>query len=163
VAFAVFVPPLLFRAATTTSVREIRDHVRSVAMLAVGLVLATTVPVDHSLDEELVLARRKMVAAGDAWLARVAEQGNVPTALLERVRGHYTRKAQLELDLDGEGQDRATAETYRRLEQGLLAEQRRAAVSLRDERVIDDAVLGRLERDLDLEELRIAPDEETPG
>jgi hypothetical protein len=43
VAFAVFVPPLLFRAATTTSVREIRDHLRSVALLAVGLVLATTV------------------------------------------------------------------------------------------------------------------------
>src|SRR6202050_736632 len=45
VAFAVFVPPTLFRAATTTSVREVRDHLRSVAMLAVGLVLATTVMV----------------------------------------------------------------------------------------------------------------------
>src|SRR3984957_1707462 len=42
VAFAVFVPPLLFRAATTTSVREIRDHLRSVTLLAVGLVIATT-------------------------------------------------------------------------------------------------------------------------
>jgi CPA1 family monovalent cation:H+ antiporter len=65
--------------------------------------------------------------------------------------------------LDGKGQDRATAETYRRLEQGLLAERRRAAVLLRDERVIDDEVLGRLERELDLEELRIAPDEEDPA
>jgi len=45
VAFAIFVPPLLFRAALTTSVREIRDHLRAVAMLAVGLVLATTVMV----------------------------------------------------------------------------------------------------------------------
>jgi hypothetical protein len=44
-----------------------------------------------------------------------------------------------------------------------LAERRRAAVSLRNERVIDDEVLGRLERDLDLEELRIAPDEEAAG
>jgi hypothetical protein len=56
----------------------------------------------------------------------------VPGALLERVRGHYARKAQLELDLDGQGQDRATAEIYRGLEQGLLAERRRAAVSLRN-------------------------------
>jgi monovalent cation/hydrogen antiporter len=87
----------------------------------------------------------------------------VSGAILERVRGHYARRAKLERDLDGEGQDRATAETYRRLEQGILAERRRAAVSLRNERTIDDEVLGRLERELDLEELRIAPEEEEPG
>jgi CPA1 family monovalent cation:H+ antiporter len=137
-------------------------------MLLQGLTLAPLIkwmrlPVDHSLDGELALARRKMVEASDAWLRNIAEQGNVSGAILERVRGHYTRKAQLELDLDGEGQGRATAETYRRLEQGLLAERRRAAVSLRDDRVIDDEVLGRLERDLDLEELRITPEEESPG
>jgi len=134
-------------------------------MLLQGLTLAPLIklmrfPVDHSLDAELLVARRKMAAAVDAWLGRVAEQGNVPATVLERVRGHYTRKAQLELALEGEGRDRATAETYRELEQGLLAEQRRTAVSLRDERVIDDEVLRRLERDLDLEELRIAPQED---
>jgi monovalent cation/hydrogen antiporter len=134
-------------------------------MLLQGLTLAPFIkwmrlPVDHSLDEEFVLARRKMVAAGDAWLGQVAEQGKVPTALLDRVRGHYARKAQLELALEGDGRDRATAEAYRELEQGLLAEQRRAAVSLRDDRVIDDEVLRRLERDLDLEELRITPEDE---
>jgi monovalent cation/hydrogen antiporter len=137
-------------------------------MLLQGLTLAPLIklmrlPVDHSLDGELALARRKMVEASDAWLAHVGEQGDVPGTILERVRGHYARKAQLELDLYGQGQDRATAETYRRLEQGLLAERRRAAVSLRDERVIDDEVLRRLERELDLEELRIAPGEDEPG
>ena len=136
-------------------------------MLLQGLTLGPLiklmrVQVDHSLDAELVLARRKMVEASDAWLGHAAEQGRVPRAILDRVRGHYARKGQLELDLDGEGQDRVTAETYRSLEQGLLAERRRAAVSLRDERVIDDEVLRRLERDLDLEELRLAPDEEDP-
>jgi hypothetical protein len=45
----------------------------------------------------------------------------------------------------------------------LLAERRRAAVSLRDEGVIDDEVLRHLERELDLEELRIAPDEGAAG
>jgi monovalent cation/hydrogen antiporter len=137
-------------------------------MLLQGLTLAPFIklmrlPADHSLDGEVVLARRKLVEASDAWLRHVAKQGNEPEAILERVRGHYARKAQLELDLEGEGRDRATAENYRRLEQGLLAERRRAAVSLRDERVIDDEVLGRLERELDLEELRIAPDDEEPG
>jgi hypothetical protein len=137
-------------------------------MLLQGLTLAPLIklmrlPVDHSLEGELVLARRKMVEAGDAWLGQAAGQGNEPGAILERVRGHYARKTQLELDLGGDGQDRASAETYRRLEQGLLAARRRAAVSLRDERVIDDDVLVRLERELDLEELRIAPDEDAPG
>jgi NhaP-type Na+/H+ or K+/H+ antiporter len=137
-------------------------------MLLQGLTLAPFIrlmrlPVDHSLDGELELARRKMVEAGDAWLGHVAEQGKESGAILERVRGHYARKAQLELDLEGEGRDRATAETYRRLEQGLLAERRRAAVSLRNERIIDDEVLSRLERELDLEELRIAPDEDGAG
>jgi NhaP-type Na+/H+ or K+/H+ antiporter len=60
VAFAVFVPPLRFRAATTTSVREIRDHVRSVALLAVGLVLATTV---------VVAAVARYAVPGIAWPA----------------------------------------------------------------------------------------------
>src|ERR1700677_1019848 len=60
VAFAVFVPPLLFRAATTTSVREVRDHLRSVAMLAVGLVLATTV---------VVAAVARYAIPGIAWPA----------------------------------------------------------------------------------------------
>jgi hypothetical protein len=85
-------------------------------MLLQGLTLAPFIklmrlPVDHSLDGGLVLARRKMVEAGDAWLGHVAEQGNEPGAILERVRGHYARKTQLELDLGGDGQDRATAET----------------------------------------------------
>ncbi|MGO8998053.1 MAG: hypothetical protein ACLQVI_32440 [Polyangiaceae bacterium] len=124
------------------------------------LIKLMRLPVDRSLDGELALARRKMVEASDAWLGHVAEEGNVPGSILERVPGHYARKAQLELDLDGEGQDRATAEPYRRLEQGIQTERRRAAVSLRNERVIDDEVLGHLERDLDLEELRITPDEE---
>jgi Na+/H+ antiporter len=137
-------------------------------MLLQGLTLAPFIklmrlPADHSLDGEVVLARRKLVEASDAWLRHVAKQGNEPGGILERVRGHYARKAQLELDLEGEGQDRATAETYRRIEQGLLAERRRAAVALRNERVIDDEVLGRLERELDLEELRISPDEDEPG
>jgi hypothetical protein len=72
------------------------------------------------------------------------------------------RKAQLEFDLEGEGENRTIAETYRELEQGLLAERRRAAVSLRNERVIDDQVLRHLERELDLEELRITPEDEEP-
>jgi monovalent cation/hydrogen antiporter len=135
-------------------------------MLLQGLTLAPLIrllrlPIDRSSEAELGLARRRMIEAGDSWLARVANEGEVPPRLLERIRGHYTRKAQLELDLDGDGEGRAAAKSYRELELGLLAQRRRTAVSLRDEGVIDDEVLRRVERELDLEELRITPEEES--
>ena len=44
-AFAIFVPPLLFRAALTTSLRGLRSNLRPVLLLAVGLVGASTVAV----------------------------------------------------------------------------------------------------------------------
>ena len=85
VAFAIFVPPLLFRAAVTMSVHR-------------------------SIDAELRLARREMAVAGDAWLERAGAERLAPEGVLERVRRHYARKSQRELDLeelriipDGEG------------------------------------------------------------
>jgi CPA1 family monovalent cation:H+ antiporter len=41
IVFLLFVPPLLYRAALTTSWRDFRAHLRSILLLAVGLVLAT--------------------------------------------------------------------------------------------------------------------------
>ena len=41
VVFLVFVPPLVYRAALTTSWRDFREHLRSILLLAVGLVLVT--------------------------------------------------------------------------------------------------------------------------
>lgn len=133
-------------------------------MLLQGLTLAPLVklmrlPVDHSTDAELTLARRRMVAATDAWLDTVAAEGNVASGLIDRIRGHYVRKAQLDLDLEGEGEMREAAKAYRELEQRLLAERRKTAVSLRNEGVVDDEVLRRLEHELDLEELRITPED----
>src|SRR5471030_2971192 len=43
--FTIFVPPLLFRASLTTSLRGLRENFRSVSLLAVGLVAATTAAV----------------------------------------------------------------------------------------------------------------------
>jgi CPA1 family monovalent cation:H+ antiporter len=132
-------------------------------MLLQGLTLGPLIkllrlPADRSIDAELRLARREMAATADAWLDGAAAQQVAPTGIVERVRRHYERKTQLELDLDGADEDRAKAEAYREVEQGVIAARRRAAVSLRDRGVIDDEVLGRLERELDLEELRVTPD-----
>jgi monovalent cation/hydrogen antiporter len=52
----VFLPPLLYSAAFFTSLRDLRANVRAISLLAVGLVLATTVAVAvvaHSLVEGL--------------------------------------------------------------------------------------------------------------
>jgi CPA1 family monovalent cation:H+ antiporter len=132
-------------------------------MLLQGLTLGPLIkllrlPVDRSIDAELRLARREMAAKADAWLERAAAERVAPAGILERVRRHYVRKGQLELDLGGAGEARADAEAYREVEQGVIAARRRAAVSLRDQGVIDDEVLARVERELDLEELRVAPD-----
>jgi monovalent cation/hydrogen antiporter len=134
-------------------------------MLLQGLTLGPLIkllrlPADRSIDAELRLARREMVAAADAWLERAAADRVAPPKILERVRRHYERKAQLELDLGGDGKDRADAEAYREVEQGVIVVRRRTAVSLRDQGVIDDEVLARVERELDLEELRITPEGE---
>lgn len=41
VVFLIFVPPLVYRAALTTSWRDFREHLRSILLLAIGLVLVT--------------------------------------------------------------------------------------------------------------------------
>src|SRR5204863_527109 len=43
--FVVFIPPLLYRAALTSSWRDLRANVRPITLLAVGLVVFTTVVV----------------------------------------------------------------------------------------------------------------------
>lgn len=53
---------------------------------------------------------------------------------------------------------RATQDGWRRLRQELLATERSALVGLRNAGVIDDQVMHRVERDLDLEEIRLAQD-----
>src|SRR5438105_1264247 len=45
VIFLIFVPPLVYRAALTTSWRDFREHLRSILLLGVGLVIVTIVAI----------------------------------------------------------------------------------------------------------------------
>src|SRR2546421_11008942 len=45
VIFLIFVPPLVYRAALTTSWRDFREHLRSILLLAIGLVIVTIIAV----------------------------------------------------------------------------------------------------------------------
>jgi CPA1 family monovalent cation:H+ antiporter len=123
------------------------------------LIRVLRVPTDHKGDAEEALARRQMIAAGDAHLARVAREGNVPRPIVERVRRRHVERSELEIDLNVDENDKKTALVQRDLELDLLDVKRRAAVKLQREQVIDDSVLRLIERELDLEEVSLTEGE----
>jgi monovalent cation/hydrogen antiporter len=101
------------------------------------------------------------LGAADAALARLEELAGEEWTrddTVERLRGLYqfrrrrikTRAGILE---DDDSQDRSLA--YQRLVRELLEAQRRAIIRLRNQGVISDGVMHRLERELDLEDSRL--------
>ena len=113
--------------------------------------------------EEELLAR---LAIGEAALGRLEEltgEDWTREDTMERVRGLYEyRLRRFAAQRDGDGtveiEDRALA--YQQLMRELLDAQRRALVQLRKEGTINDEIMRRVQRELDLEEqrLEITPD-----
>jgi CPA1 family monovalent cation:H+ antiporter len=131
-------------------------------MLIQGLTLAPVsrllrLPVDRSHEKEEDLARREMVAAGDARL-QVLESRGLPPHVARRVRTGHAHRSALELALAGDSRtaNRADYLEQKRAEEEILRARRAAVVRLRNEQVIDDEVLRHLEQELDLEEMRLA-------
>jgi NhaP-type Na+/H+ and K+/H+ antiporter len=118
---------------------------------------------DDTEQQEEMIAR---LAAAEAALQRLEELTAEDWTLedtVERVRGMYEyRLRRFSAQRDGDGteaiEDRSLA--YQRLVQELIAAQRRALVRLRKEGAINDEVMRRVQRELDLEESRL---EITPG
>ena len=57
----IFLPPLLFNAAYTSSIRELRSSLRAIALTSIGLVLLTTCSVAlvaHAVDRRAAVGRR---------------------------------------------------------------------------------------------------------
>jgi monovalent cation/hydrogen antiporter len=102
-------------------------------------------------------ARLKANEAAVAYLAEVDSQ--FPHDMLERLRAEYDdRIRQLEVCADGEcddGTDGLMASSYQRLQQDALDVERRTIIRLRDEFVINDEVLRRIQADLDHAEARL--------
>ncbi|WP_207955835.1 Na+/H+ antiporter [Rubrobacter marinus] len=111
---------------------------------------------DGSVQSEEVRGRIEAADAALARLEEVAEEGWVREETAERVRGMYGyrrgRFAARELGDDGY-EERSQA--YMRLVHELVKAQRERLVQLRDDGVISDEALHRIERDLDLEEARL--------
>jgi hypothetical protein len=100
-----------------------------------------------------------MIAAGEALLEHRQRDGDVPAAVIERVRRKHREQGELEIALKADDDGRRVGAMERSLERELLGARRRAAVHLQRDQVIDDGVLHELERELDLEEVRLADGE----
>ena len=119
------------------------------------LITLLKMPRDDSAADEDALAREAMHAAASQRLdeldvARDAHRPALAHARLQHVARSNHRRAVA-------AGDEAMLDASRSIEHELLATQRATVVRLRNEGKIDDSTLRRIERDLDLEELRWSP------
>ena len=109
-------------------------------------------------DREDAKAR---IHAAEAALARLEEltaEDWVREDTAERMRGLYDfRRSRFRARLDGEDDDgvEERSQSYQRLRRELLAAERDAMLALRRAGRIGDAVVARVQRDLDLEDQRL--------
>ena len=100
-------------------------------------------------------ARLKANEAALAYLAEVDRQ--FPPDIVERLRAEYDdRIRQLEVCArSGEDRSEGLVASYQRLQQDALNVERRTIIRLRDEYVINDEVLRRIQSDIDHAEARL--------
>ena len=113
---------------------------------------------DGSADREDAKARIKAAEAALARLEELVADGSVRPDTAERLRGAlgFRRdrfRARFDANDDGSIEERSIA--YQRVMRDLLDAERATVVALRNDGVIDDAVMQRVQRDLDLEAARL--------
>ena len=125
-----------------------------------GLIRVLDLEDDGLEEKEEAKARIYAAEAGLARLEELVEEDWVREDTAERIRGMYGFRQQrfrdrIEPDSDGAGaaEDRSLA--FQRLRRELLDAERQAVHDLRRQRRIDDDVMRRVVRDLDLEEARL--------
>lgn len=114
-------------------------------------------------DEETTDALAEAQAAHDAAMAAVsrldelvADDGNnTPDAIVERLRSQAERRANEAWERLGRQDMESPTASYRRLRLETLAAERAVYVAARDNGDIDDEVLRRVLRELDLEQARL--------
>ncbi len=113
---------------------------------------------DGLADKEEAKARIRAAQAALERLDEIAEEGWAYDDTLERARGQYNFRVgryRDRFDPETDGAREARSAQYQRLRRELLAAERGAVVDLRRRGVIDDEVMRRVTRDLDLEEERL--------
>ncbi|WHZ24528.1 MAG: Na+/H+ antiporter [Nitrospira sp.] len=115
---------------------------------------------DYGFEREERLAREHAATAALGRLDMAMREGWAPAAHIEQLRAEYGQ--QLE-QLAGSGPmaeegSVESAEAFRRLRQETLTAERSALIGLRDDETISDELLHHLERELDIEALRLGID-----
>jgi Na+/H+ antiporter len=103
--------------------------------------------------------RTARLKANEAALAYLGEVDHRFTPdLVERLRAEYDdriRQLEVAANVEENGADRMVAPSYQRLQQEALDVERRTIIQLRDEYIINDEVLRRIQVDLDHAEARL--------
>ncbi len=121
---------------------------------------------DETLEREENLARLAATETALARLEELREEEWVLEDTVERVSGAYLYRQRrftarvpdgdFDGGIDGDGIDYETrSEAYQRLQRALLDAQRETLIELRDRGEINDDVMRRIERELDLEDARL--------
>lgn len=112
---------------------------------------------DNSIEHEERQARERAAIAALTLLDAVADEDWTIPDHIEQLRTHYGRRLQRNVESeapDTENTEAAT-EAFRRLRHETLTAERITVINLRNNDVISDEILHRLEHELDVEALRI--------
>jgi monovalent cation/hydrogen antiporter len=123
-----------------------------------GLIRLLGVSDDGTAEREEAKARIRAAEAALARLEELLADGAVPPDTAQRLRGTlgFRRdRFRARLDEGDDGAIEARSEAYQRVMRELLNAERAALLTLRNARVIDDNVMQRVQRDLDLEAARL--------
>jgi Na+/H+ antiporter len=121
---------------------------------------------DGSAEREENEARLRATEAGLNRLEALAAEEWAPPEAIDDFRRQYTRRLHRLRARSGgrpDGRDEAMLQQGRRLQQELLDAEHNTVIALRDQGVINDEVLHKIERDLDLERVRWGHDLEKRG
>jgi Na+/H+ antiporter len=121
------------------------------------LIKGLALPHDDSVEAEERRARLAAARAAKQRLAELAEHEKLPRGAITYLRAGINLRTRLDLDeIDhADGHDGLTSEdVLRRAEQELRDAARQAVVRLRDDNVIGQEALRRVQSDLDLDEIR---------
>jgi len=134
-----------------------------VTLLVQGLTLAPLIKKlrlmdDGGVEREERHARLEAVKAGQARIQALLDEPWTPRARAEAVHAQLEerRKRLEEKVAQGDAAEKRTGDGYRRLMHELIEAQREELIRLRDNGVISDEVLHRIEFQLDVEEARIS-------
>jgi len=113
---------------------------------------------DRSTDEEERSARLEANKAAIKLIEELAERGDFSSDTVDRLRAEYDDRLQ-QLQLCADSPDDCSGQIaspqFERLQQEALNAERRTIIDLRNQHVINDTALRRIQRDLDLAEARL--------